>query len=253
MKLSVGIITKNEEKRLARTLEAVKEIADEIIIVDSGSEDKTKEIALGYGAKFFEEEWKGYGLQKNSVIEKCKGRYILLIDADEVISPKLKLKIEEILKSEKGEVFEINFTSVCFGKKIKRGGWSGSYRIRLFKNGIGRYNDNQVHEEFITTGRIEKLKEDIFHYSYEDLEDYLSKFNRYTTEGAKEYYRRGKKSNFFNIVVNPIFKFLRMYIFRLGVLDGVEGLILAILSSNYTMVKYYKLLELNRREKNGNK
>ena len=96
------------------------------------------------------------------------------------------------------------------------------------------------------------MQEEIYHYSYEDLADYLIKFNRYTSEGAREYFKRGKKSNIFWLVINPIFKFIRMYIFRLGFLDGIEGLLLAILSSNYTMVKYYKLLEMNRRDKNGN-
>ena len=252
MGLSVGIITFNEEKRLERTLESVKSFADEIVIVDSGSTDKTSEIAQKFGANFFVENWKGYGLQKNSVIDKCKEDWILLIDADEVISSKLKNKIIEIVNQDKEDVYEVNFTSVCFGKKIKHGGWSGSYRVRLFRNGIGKYNDNVVHEAFITDRKIAKLKEEILHYSYEDLADYLSKFNRYTSEGAKEYFKRGKKSNLFGIVINPFFKFIRMYIFRLGFLDGVEGLLLAILSANYTMVKYYKLLEMNRRDKNGN-
>lgn len=252
MGLSVGIITFNEEKRLERTLESVKSFADEVIIVDSGSTDKTHEIAQKFSANFFVESWKGYGLQKNSVIDKCKEDWILLIDADEVISPELKNKIIEIVNQSKDDVYEVNFTSVCFGKKIKHGGWSGSYRIRLFKNGIGKYNDNVVHEAFITEGKTAKLKEEIYHYSYEDLADYLSKFNRYTSEGAREYFKRGKKSNIFWLVINPIFKFIRMYIFRLGFLDGIEGLLLAILSSNYTMVKYYKLLEMNRRDKNGN-
>ncbi len=246
MGLSVGIITKNEEKRLGRTLEAITNLADEIVIVDSGSTDKTEEIALSYGAKFYREDWKGYGLQKNSVIDKCSEEYILLIDADEVVSDKLKRRIEKTIKEKDGSVFEINFTSVCFGKIIKHGGWSGSYRIRLFRKDSGRYNDNRVHEEFITNEKIIKLKEDILHYSYEDLYDYLAKFNRYTSEGAEEYYKRGKKASCFGIVINPIFKFVRMYILRLGFLDGIEGLLIAILSANYTMVKYYKLLELNR-------
>lgn len=252
MGLSVGIITFNEEKRLGRTLESVKELADEIIIVDSGSTDKTGEIALEYKVKFYAEDWKGYGLQKNSVIDKCKNDWILLIDADEVISSKLKKRILDIVNKNSGDVYEVNFTSVCFGKKIKHGGWSGSYRVRLFRNGIGKYNDNVVHEAFVTDGKIEKLKEEIYHYSYEDLSDYLAKFNRYTTEGAKEYYKRRKRVNIFWLVINPIFKFIRMYVFRLGFLDGIEGLLLAILSSNYTMVKYYKLLEMKRRERNGN-
>jgi glycosyltransferase involved in cell wall biosynthesis len=252
LNLSVGIITFNEEKRIGRTLEAIKDIADEVVVVDSGSTDGTEEICRKYGAKFYPESWKGYGLQKNSVIDKCTKDWILLIDADEVVSESLKERILQIVKANEKAVYEINFTSVCFGKKIKHGGWSGSYRIRLFSKESGKYNDNMVHEEFITNFDIKKLKEDIHHYSYEDLADYLSKFNRYTSEGAKEYYKRGKKAGVFGIAFNPIFKFIRMYFFRLGFLDGLEGLLLAVLSANYTMVKYYKLLELNRKGKNGN-
>lgn len=246
MGLSVGIITKNEEKRLGRTLEAIKNLADEIVIVDSGSTDKTEEIALSYGAKFYREDWKGYGLQKNSVIDKCSEEYILLIDADEVVSDKLKRRIEKTIKEKDGRVFEINFTSVCFGKIIKHGGWSGSYRIRLFRKDSGRYNDNRVHEEFITNEKIIKLKEDILHYSYEDLYDYLSKFNRYTSEGAKELIKRKKSLGINNIVFKPGLVFLKMYVLRLGFLDGIEGFLLACFSSIYTMSKYYKAIEIKK-------
>ena len=114
------------------------------------------------------------------------------------------------------------------------------------KNSV-KVNDNFVHEDYLTKESIGFIKENINHYSYLSLEDYLSRFNRYTTLGAEEYYKRGKKAGVFSIVFNPIFKFLRMYIIRLGFLDGLEGLLLSILSANYTMVKYYKLLEMNRK------
>lgn len=245
MRLSVAMITMNEERILAKTLESVKDIADEIVIVDSGSTDKTEEIAKSYGAKFYKESWKGYGPQRNSAIEKASGEWILNIDADEEISSQLQKKILEIKNSESmGEVFSINFTSVCFGKKIKHGGWSNSYHIRLFKKSAGRFNSNTVHESFQTEKKIEVLKEDIYHHSYSTLEDYFTKFNRYTTEGALEYYKRGKKCNIFQLTINPIFKFLRMYFIRLGFLDGKEGLLLACTSSLYTLVKYYKLNEI---------
>lgn len=251
MKLSVGLITFNEERILGTTLQSVKEIADEIIIVDSYSQDKTLEIAKEFGAKIYSEEWKGFGLQKNSVIEKCSGDWILLIDADEELSKDLVEKIKEIKDgNSKYKVYSINRSSICFGKRIRYGGWSNQYAIRLWRKKSVKVNENLVHEEFITEEEIGKIKEHINHHSYLSLEAYLAKFNRYTSLGAEEYYKRGKKSNIFGIVINPIFKFLRMYFFRLGFLDGLEGLLLAILSSNYTMVKYYKLLELNRK---GNK
>lgn len=244
-KLTVSMITLNEEKILSQTLTSVKEIADEIIMVDSGSTDKTKEIALSFGAKIIEQKWLGYGKQRNVAIENASNEWILNIDADEEISSELLQKIKDIKsKKVKGEVFEINFTSVCFGKKLKYGGWSNSYHIRLFKKSSGRFNDNVVHEEFITEKKIYKLKEKIFHHSYLSLEDYFYKFNRYTTEGAIDYYKKGKKSSILQIIFNPIYKFVKMYIIRLGFLDGIEGFIIASTSAMYSMVKYFKLREI---------
>lgn len=248
MTLTVSIITLNEEKNLARTLESVKKFADEIVIVDSGSTDKTEEIAKSFNAKFYFQKWLGYGPQRNKAIELASSEWVLNIDADEEISEELAKKIVDIKDEKNGniDVFKINFMSVCFGKKIKHGGWSNSYRIRLFKKNSGRFNENNVHEEFITNSHIGKINEYILHHSYSDLEDYFTKFNKYTTLGAIEYYKKNKKANLVSIVLNPIYKFIRMYFFRLGFLDGLEGFILAITSSLYTMVKYYKLKEIYR-------
>ena len=244
-KLTVSMITLNEEKILEKTLSSIKEIADEIIIVDSGSTDRTKEIALKYKAKIIDQKWIGYGGQRNVAIDNATNEWVLNIDADEEISPKLAEKIKMIKNKEiSGEVFEINFTSVCFGKKLKHGGWSNSYHIRLFKKTAGRFNDNMVHEEFITTKKISRLKEEIYHHSYLTLEDYFVKFNRYTTEGAIDYYKKGKKASVMQIIFNPIYKFIKMYVIRFGFLDGIEGLMIASTSALYSMVKYFKLREI---------
>lgn len=245
MTLSVAIMTFNEEKILEKTLKAASAVADEIIILDSGSTDNTKNLALKFNAKFFVEPWKGYGAQRNSAIAKCSCDWILNIDADEELSDNLILKIKRIKSSfSEKEIFKINFASICFGKKLKYGGWSNSYKIRLFKKGAGFFNDNQVHEEFITSKEIFSLKEEIFHHSYLSLEDYFEKFNRYTTEGALEYFSRKKRVSSLQIIFNPIYKFIRMYFFRLGFLDGIEGLMIAVASSLYSMVKYFKLREI---------
>lgn len=254
MKLSVGIITFNEERILGKTLSSLRKIADEVVIVDSYSTDRTVEIAKNFGAKVFSEKWKGFGLQKNSVIEKCKGEWILLIDADEELSENLAYKIKELINGKnKFNVYKINFMTIAFGKEIKYGGWSNSYRIRLFKKNSGKYNNNEVHEDFITQEKLGKIREKIRHHSYFDLEDYLKKFNQYTTKAANEIHKKGKKVNNFKTVFSSFFVFIKMYIIRLGFLDGLEGLLLAIMSSNYTFVKYYKSIELKRSEKFGNK
>lgn len=248
MKLSVALITFNEEKNLERTLKSVVEIADEIIIVDSGSKDRTEEIAKKYGAKFYSEPWRGYGAQKNLAIDRCSGDWVLNIDADEEISKELATRIDEIKNSsdEIKRVYKVNNTSVCFGKILRHGGWSNIYKIKLFRKDAGRYNDNVVHEDFITSEKVYSLKEEMFHHSYLTMGDYLTKFNRYTTEGALDYYKKGKKPSNFQIIFNPIFKFIKMYIFQLGFLDGIEGLMIAVDSSVYSMTKYFKLREIYR-------
>lgn len=254
MKLSAAIMTFNEEKNLERTLKALADICDEIVIVDSGSTDGTKEIAEKYGAIFIHQPWLGYGKQRNVAIENCNGKWILAVDADEELSPELKQKIREIINgNEEKKVYEINRLSVCFGKKIKYGGWGTSYAVRLFLKTAGRFNDNTVHESFTTQEEIFKIKEDIYHHSYLTLEDYFSKFNRYTTEGALEYYKKGKKASIGQIVFNPMYKFIRMYIIRLGFLDGIEGFLLASTSSMYSMVKYFKLREIYKNKSYINK
>ncbi len=246
MKLSIGLITYNEEKNLARTLDSIIEIANEIIIVDSGSTDKTLEIADRYNASVYSEEWKGYGMQKNSVIEKCGGEWILLIDADEEISRDLRNKIKEIISDKNSKkIYKPNFTAVCFGKRIKHGGWSNHYRIRLFQKGAGKYNDREVHEKFITNEEIGILKEEIYHHTYEDLEDYFNKFNRYTSESANQYKKQNKKKSFVLFYLDSLFKFFKMYVLKLGFLDGYEGYLLAKLSSFYVFTKYAKLKEKN--------
>lgn len=247
MGLSVAIITYNEEKNIERTLKAVQDISDEIVIVDSGSRDRTVEICRKYGANVIEQPWLGYGKQRNLAIEKSTQEWVLNIDADEEITPELRRKIKEIIDAkEQKDVYKIKFTTVCFGKKLRHGGWSGSSHIRLFKKNSGKFNDNLVHEAFESIGTIGTLEEEILHHSYNTLEDYFSKFNRYTTEGALDYYKKGKKTGLFQIVLNPLYKFLRMYIFRLGFLDGVEGFLIATTSAIYSMVKYFKLREIYR-------
>ncbi|MDO5089763.1 MAG: glycosyltransferase [Leptotrichiaceae bacterium] len=245
MKLSVGIITFNEENRIGKTLDSVKGIADEIIIVDSESSDRTVEIAEAKGAKVFVEKWKGYGPQKNSVLEKCKGEWILLIDADEVISSGLKKKIGKIIEeNNETDVYKIKLRNICFGKEIKYGGWD-DYVIRLWKNGKVKIDSREVHEkyEIEKESKVGKINEIIIHYTYDTIEKFLEKLNRYTTQSAVQYTKEEKKAGILKIYFKMLFRFIRMYILQLGFLDGYEGYLLAKYSSIYTMTKYTKLRE----------
>ena len=244
MKLSVGLITFNEENRIGKTIDAIRDIADEIIIVDSESKDRTVEIAEFKGAKVFVEKWKGYGPQKNSVLEKCQGEWVLLLDADEVVSPELKEKIKSIINDEKpsSDVYKIKLRNIAFGKEIKFGGWD-DYVIRLWKNGKVKISNREVHEQYQTESKIEKINEKIIHYTYDSIEEFLEKLNRYTSQSATEYIKHKKSASFLKIYSKMLFRFVKMYIFQFGVLDGYEGYLLAKYSSIYTMTKYTKLRE----------
>jgi glycosyltransferase involved in cell wall biosynthesis len=248
LSLSVGLITYNEEKEISRTLNAVKELADEIVIVDNGSTDRTVEIARSFHAKVYTEDWKGFGMQKNSVIDKCKGKWILLIDADEEITPQLKDSIQRIITAEtlQYEIYKIRFTTFCFGKKIKYGGWSNFFRVRLFLNGAGKYDDKQVHETFVTTKKIGTIKNAINHYTYANLEEYVNKFNTYTSQWAIQYWKAKKNKSTLNVYFTTSFHFIKMYLLKLGFLDGYEGYLLSKISAMYVLIKYAKLRELKK-------
>jgi glycosyltransferase involved in cell wall biosynthesis len=245
MKLSAAIITLNEEHNLQRTLPTIKDLVDEIIIVDSGSTDKTKEIAELYGAKFIFNKWKGYGKQRNFAFNNCKGTWILCVDADEAISPELCAKIKEIIIYSSKKVFAINRRSICFGKLFKHGTFGKSYAVRLFQKDIGKFNDDVVHEKFISNEKIYKLpkKYYILHYSYYTMEEYFDRFNSYTTKAAIDLKNKGKKSFIFKIIFSPFFTFIKIYFLKLGFLDGLEGFVLSITSAVYPMIKYFKLKE----------
>ncbi len=251
MKLSVGIITYNEDRIIAKTLKAVTDIADEIVIVDSYSQDNTVDIAKSFGAKVYTEKWKGFGPQKNSVIDKCTGDWILLIDADEVISHELAEKIKLIInRQNQYSVYKINRCCVCFGKLLKHGGWSNQYAVRLWRRGLVTLDDKPVHEGFITDGKAEKIKEIIYHHTYLTIQDYINRVSKYSSLGAGMYYAKRKKTGKVKIILGPLFAFINMYFFRLGFLDGLEGFVIAYATSFANMVKYFKLREIYRSDVN---
>jgi glycosyltransferase involved in cell wall biosynthesis len=278
--LSVVIITYNEEANLAPTLESVKPLVSdgkgEIIVVDSGSTDRTLEIAKSFGAKVFIEEWKGYAAQKNSSIDKATGDYILSLDADEEVGSDLSAEIQEILKSPPqeykfrqtlpdgtlGRVFVNGFRlprkNYFLGRWIKHGGFWPDQKLRLFRRGTGRFKDAAVHE----TLKVTEYKKDgisvlskrlngaLIHHSYPTLSDYIDHMNRYSSLGAEMVAAKGKvRFSVVNILLRPLATFLYNYIFRLGFLDGREGLLLHLYHAVYVSWKYAKAWELSRKEK----
>jgi glycosyltransferase involved in cell wall biosynthesis len=250
--LSIVIITHNEEANLPRTLESVKPlVADgkgEIIVVDSGSTDRTVEIAKTYGAKVFSEDWKGYAAQKNSAIDKAMGDWILSLDADEELSGELGRELAHILSwTEAGrQGFYVPRQNFFLGRWIKNGGFWPDPKLRLFRRGAAKFEERLVHEDVKVQGPTANLRGALLHHSYPTLSDYIDHMNRYSSLGAEMTVDRKRRFSLINIVLRPLATFAYNYFFRLGFLDGREGLLLHLYHAVYVSWKYAKAWELAR-------
>ncbi|MGA8741209.1 MAG: glycosyltransferase family 2 protein [Terracidiphilus sp.] len=250
--LSIAMIAMNEEANLPRTLESVK-WADEIVVVDSGSRDQTVEIAKSLGAKTTFHAFGGHGEQKNVALDLCASDWVLLLDADEVLTPELQLEIRELLANEpKFDAYWIPRLNLYFGKWIRHGGFYPDHKLRLFKRGAARLSEGVgPHSTPQFGGATGKLRGDMLHYAYPTLGIYLEHMNRYSSEIAHLLHQRGKDSRgllsfLSNAVLNPAATFFYNYFFRLGFLDGREGLILHINHSVYIHWKYIKAWRLGQ-------
>lgn len=241
--LSVIIITKNEESHIAKCLESVK-WADEIIVLDSGSTDKTVEICKQFTLHIFETDWQGFGIQKQRALEKATGDWVLSIDADEIISPELRSEIENAISQNQFDAFLLPRLSSYCGKFIKHGGWYPDYILRLFRRDLSKFSNVVVHEIVIVNGIVGKLNFPILHDSYKDLAEVLCKMDSYSTLGAKLLFEKGVKSSVSKAVLKGFWTFFRTYVLRRGFLDGSKGLMLAIYNTETTYYKYLKLWEL---------
>lgn len=271
MQLSVVIITLNEEANIGRTLASVQAlVADgkgEIIVVDSGSTDRTVEIAKSFGAKVFIEEWKGFAAQKNSAIDKATGDWILSLDADEEVDRDLRGLILHVtskeathpkkelltamgvqLSQDDADGFWIRRRNKFLGRWIEHGGFWPDPKLRLFRRGAGRFENRLVHEDVNVEGKTARiLSGALVHYPYPTLSDYIQHMNRYSSLGAEMVVAKGKvRFSFVNIVLRPLFTFIYNYFFRLGFLDGREGLLLHLYHAVYVSWKYAKAWELSR-------
>jgi len=252
--LSVAIIAKNEEANLPRTLASVR-WAEEIVIVDSGSTDRTAEIAREFAAKFFVEEWKGFGAQKNSALAKCSCDWVLSLDADEEVSPELAEEIRALLRGQpQNEAYFLPRRNFFLGRPLRHGGYYPDPKLRLFRRGSALFEERAVHETIRPTGPAGRLRGDLIHHAYPTLDDYIEHMNRYSALGATQAIARGKTSRsplafFWNVWVVPIATFKYNYFLRLGFLDGREGFLLHLYHSAYVSWKYAKAWEQSRTER----
>ena len=249
--LSVAIITFNEEKNISRCLDSVKDLADEIIIVDSFSTDRTREISLQFGAKFIEHAFEGYIQQKNWALQQTANDNVLLLDADEALSPELK---KSILKEKENnfpaDAYKMNRCTNYCGKFIKHGLWYPDRKVRLIKKQIGEWGGVNPHDKIrLQTGtKTTQLRGDILHYSYNSIDEHEIQNNKFSSISAEALFQRGKKTNGFKIIVNPAWAFFNGYVLRLGFLDGFYGWVIARNISHLTFLKHIKLYQKQKKK-----
>lgn len=249
MSLSVILITKNEEANLKDCLESVS-FADEIIVVDSQSSDKTQEIAQSFGAKLeITSDWPGFGPQKNRALNLATHDWVLSIDADERVTPELKQEILATMASPNAaDCYAIPRSSWYCGRFMKHSGWYPDYVDRLFKRGSAKFSDHLVHERLLPTGSSGKLNNHFLHYSYRDFSQVLKKVDVYSSAAAQQAFKQGKKGGLGEALVHGFWAFFRTYVLRRGFLDGKYGLALAISNAATSYYKYLKLWQLQNKK-----
>lgn len=246
--ISAIIITFNEERNIARCIESLLPVMDEIIIIDSFSTDKTKEICTAYPIKFVENKWLGYSQTKNFGNSLAKFNYIFSIDADEALSVGLQQEILTLKEGILDGVYKVNrLTNYC-GKWIYHSGWFPDWKIRLFPKEFSKWNNAIVHEEleFAKNFSETKLQSVLEHYSYFSHEQHQQKADKYSLLTAKKYFDQKKKSMFFSPCLSGLSRFISMYFIKLGFLDGYSGFVIAKISAKSNFLKYKELNRLNR-------
>ena len=239
--LSVTIITLNEEDRLARTLGSLQ-CADEIVVVDSGSDDMTCRVALDFGARVVDHRWEGYAAQKNFAASQAQHDWILSLDGDEELNPELQRAISEWKDSEPRAVgYWFARRAYYLGRWIRHSGWHPDWQLRLYDRRRARWGDFKVHESVVADGRVETLPGELLHYTCDSFGDHVQRVDRYTTLAAREMFAQGARWSLPGRTFLPIWTILDTYVFKLGILDGYQGLLIAFMASYYVYEKYAKL------------
>ncbi len=251
--ISIVIICKNEAVGIKRVLDSISAISDNIVVYDSGSTDGTIEILKNFGVSLHQGPWLGFGKTKKMAISLAKNDWILSLDADEAPDTELQNTIQKLTLTDKEIAYSINFKNYLGNKLLKWGEWGGDKHIRLFNRQLINWDDAAVHEQLIipTAIKIKTLKGSINHRTMKDVVEYSNKMVQYALLNADKYFKQGKKSTRLKRYINPIFTFLKHYIFQLGFLDGWEGLVCARMTAFYTFLKYTRLHELNSDLKNN--
>lgn len=247
IKISVVIITYNEENNIERCLLSVKDIADEIIVLDSFSTDRTEEICKAHNVRFFQHKFDGHIEQKNRVIQYAKNDFVFSLDADEFLSKELKKAISQLNNNEYDAYFFNRLNFFC-GKKIKYGGWYPDKKIRLWNKDKGKWGGINPHDTVILNNDTTKkyLKGDLLHYSFVSISQHVGQIDKFSDIKAQQDLKLKKSYSIFKLIFSPLIKFFILYFIRLGFLDGYYGFIIAINSAHFTFLRYVKLKELKK-------
>jgi len=243
--LSVIIITLNEERNIDECLQSVS-WANDVVVVDAKSSDRTADLARAWTKKVFVVDWMGYGEAKNFALRHTDHDWIVWLDADERVSSDLAMEIQRLIgePSTGTNGYMVARRAYFLGKWIRHCGWYPGYVTRLFRKNAAQFTTTRVHERLDVAGPIGRLQNDLDHYTDQNLLHYFSKFNRYTSLAARDCLEAKKKFSLYDVFIRPPFLFFKMYIVRGGFLDGMHGLVLSLLSSAYVFTKYAKLREL---------
>jgi glycosyltransferase involved in cell wall biosynthesis len=243
-RLSIVIISFNEESNIEDALKSAS-FADETVVLDSFSTDATPEICRKYTGSFYQEEWRGFALQKQRAVELASNDWVFVLDSDERITDELALELKSVMADgPKYSGYRCARKNHFGGRLIRYGGWYPDYSVRLFDRRSGRFPDRPVHESVSVDGQVGTLASPMLHYTYSDISDYLRRMDRYSTLAAEEMSKRGRKASVLDLVLRPPMTFIKMYFLKTGFMDGYHGLLLAVLYSMYTFTKYAKLKEM---------
>jgi glycosyltransferase involved in cell wall biosynthesis len=244
MKISAAIITLNEQRNIARAIESLR-CCDEIVVVDSGSTDRTCEIAANLGARVLEAEWRGYAGQKNYATDQCTHDWVLSIDADESLSEALEAEIWQLKKAgAKADAYTMPRLAQYLGRWILHGGWYPDRKIRLFDRRRARWVGDFVHESVVSVGRVDDLEGNLLHFTCDSLTEHLKSMDRYTTLAAQQWVGSGRRVRWRHLMLNPPWTFINTYFLKRGFQDGFEGLAIAYMAGLYNFLKYAKAWQM---------
>jgi len=254
VRISGVIITLDEERNLGRCLESLRGVADEVVVVDSGSRDGTERIARAGGAVFVRQPWLGYGPQKNAAVERASSEWVLSLDADEALSDELRASLLEVkAQGPQADAYEMNRRNWYCGRFLRHSGWYPDRKIRLWRKGAARWSDATIHEVAAAApgARVGWLSGDLLHYTCHTREQHLRTIERFTTLSAEALAREGRTAGAWKRLASPAAHFLRAYVLQRGFLDGAAGFQACRLSAYATWLKYDKLRRLTRATRAG--